>query len=156
MQCKFYLQSPHNPDETYIVDSYDVTEENILFYKRKMEDFLSFHFLLKNTCVHHIANDVKIHFLDFSSSRMFTINANCKICCKSHLENMQHVNFTNPPISEPYFFQEVIQLRNLMLQVREPYSIALISQFESPALISQWPLLLPLYCVEKKGILIFI
>jgi len=147
MECQFYQPSPYNQEETYVVESYELTEDQIPSFKRRMEDYLAFYFFLKNNCPHHNAEDVKIHFLEHAFCRFFTINANCKRCCQSHNENMHHVNFRDNNKFVWTRFYEVIERRNLLFEVNNPYT---------PSIIFQWPLLLSLYCAEKRDVFIYI
>lgn len=133
MFCNFYYHSPYDIDETIVMESYEVAEHEASIYKKKMEDYMAFHFLLNNSCRHHNSDDVTIYKFSVSGETMFTIHAHCEKCCKTHYENMHHVNFIVP---EP--------INKLYAQTEE-------RRQNTPDLIYQWPLLIILFCFSKKN-----
>jgi hypothetical protein len=137
MICNFYQHSPSDIDKTIVTVSYEVNEEDALIYKKKMEDYMAFHFLLNNSCKSHDSNDVSLYKFGVAGEIMFTIHAHCEKCCKTHYENIHHVNFVAP-------YATVNFINKLYIQPEE-------RRQNTPDLIYQWPLLVILFCFSKKN-----
>lgn len=144
MICNFYQHSPDDIDRTVVVASYEVTKERAPLFVQRMEDYMAFYFLLNSYCTDHEPSDVTIYTFDLGNERMHTINANCRSCCKTHYQNMHHVNFIDN-ISEGKTFAAQIQARNKFLGIQNN------QKRKTPNLIYQWPLLVILFCFSKKN-----
>lgn len=138
MICNFYQHSPDDIDETIVVESYEVNEREVPYFLQKAEDYMAFHFLSNNSCNSHQPQDVSLYKNGHVLQSRLTIHAYCEKCCRTHYENMHHVDFLGP--------KHFNLINNLFANPQRSNG-----RQHTPPLIYQWPLLVILFCFSKKN-----